>query len=185
DSYHATAIVGDVTGSTITFGSEQVVNPARTYFVSAAALSSSRFVVAYEDRANSRYGTAVVGEVSGSTITCGSEYVFNYAYTVYISPTALSSSKFVVAYTDYGKYHRGTATIGDIVDMAVGTAKESGTAGQTVPVIINGVSDVHSGLTPGAIYYLDDLGNLTTDITIRKIGLAISSTEILLATPFF
>jgi len=119
--------------------------------------------------------------------------VFNSASTGYTSFAVLSSTKFVVTYSDGGNSGFGTAVIGDISSdgenfysqFVIGIAKESKTSGQTVPVIIGGVSDVHSGLTPGLIYYSYESGDLTTEQTNCKIGLAISSTEILLADPFF
>ena len=36
----------------------------------------TRFIVAYRDTANSHYGTVILGTISGSTISFGSEYVF-------------------------------------------------------------------------------------------------------------
>ena len=46
------------------FGSEYVYNSASTAYNSAAALSETKFVVAYRDDGNSAYGTAIVGDVS-------------------------------------------------------------------------------------------------------------------------
>ncbi|UCE74341.1 MAG: FlxA-like family protein, partial [Methanomassiliicoccales archaeon] len=188
-SSYGTVIIGEVTGSTITFGSEYVFNPESTLWISAAAFSSNKFVVAYGD--NSYYGTVVIGDVSGSTITFGSEHVFHTYDTPIISVAALSSNKFVVAYVDPDDAEYGKAVIGEAQEgvpegsQIVGVAKESKTAGESVQVIIDGVSDVHSGLTPGEIYYVNYLGSLTTEITLNKIGMAISSTALLLADPFF
>jgi hypothetical protein len=191
NSNYGTAIIGDVSGNSITFGSEHVFNSASTGWISASALSSSRFVVAYRDTSNSDYGTAIIGDVSGNTITFGSEHVFNSYDTWDVSAYALSSSKFVFAYTDEGPSYYGSAIIGNVQEGApegsqiVGIAKESKTDGQTVSVIIDGVSGVHSGLVQGEIYYLEEEGYLTLVETDYKIGLAISSTELLLADPFF
>ena len=49
-----------------------------------------------------------------------------------------------------------------------------------MPVIIAGVSDVHSGLEAGTTYYANTSGNLTPYATGWKVGLALSPTEILL-----
>jgi hypothetical protein len=88
----------------------------------------------------------------------------------------------VVAYRDYGNSGYGTAVIGGTAHTEmIGIAGESGTAGESVPVIIDGVSDVHSGLTTGEVYYSDTSGNLTTTATDYKVGLAISESEILLS----
>jgi hypothetical protein len=187
NSYYGTAIIGNVSGTTITFGSEYVFNAAGTDSISAAALSSTSFVVAYRDIGNSSYGTAIIGNVSGTTITFGSEYVFNAANTDSISAAALSSTSFVVAYRDIGNSYYGTAIKGNVSGTTIGfaynfigIAKNSASEGQQVSVIIEGVSDGHSGLTPGVIYYANPDGSLTTSTTRYRVGLAISSTEILL-----
>ena len=182
NSNHGTAVIGDVSGDTISFGPEYVFNPAYTDYIRGAALSPSRFVVAYDDVINSHYGTAIIGDVSDSNIiSYGSEHVFNSGYTGYIWAAALSSLKFVACYRDVDNSYRGIGCIGDtIVSDATGIAKESKTAGETVPVIIGGISDAHSGLTPGAVYYSDTSGGLTANPTDCRVGLAISSSELLL-----
>jgi len=180
-SSYGTAIIGDVSGNAITYGSEEVFNSANTGHISAAALSSSKFVVAYRDVGNSGDGTAIIGDVSGNAITYGSEEVFHSGSTGHISAAALSSSKFVVAYWDAGNSGYGTAVIGErLSPNMIGIANEAKTAGETVPVIIGGVSDVHSGLTPGAVYYSDAAGDLTKVFNVYRVGLAISATDILL-----
>ena len=173
---------GFIFGNTITHGSEYVFNAADTNHISAAALSSGKFVVAYSDAGNSNHGTAVIGNVSGTTITYGSEYKFNAASSEYISAAALSEGKFVVAYKGPGAPDYGAAVIGTVslAHKIVGIAREPRTEGQEIPVIIGGVSDVHSGLAPGITYYSDLSGDLTTVPNDYRVGLAISSTEILL-----
>jgi hypothetical protein len=89
-------------------------------------MSASRFVVAYEDKAGlSRAGTAIIGDVSGTTITYGSEKVFNPPDTDFNSASALSASKFVVAYTD-SLFSLGRAVIGSINAPSVETNQASG-----------------------------------------------------------
>jgi len=114
NSLYGTAVIGTVSGSTITFGSEYVFNSAHSLSTSVSALDAAHFVVAYRDNGNSYYGTAVIGSVSGSTITFGSEYVFNSANSFYNSVSALDAAHFVVAYSDEGNSDYGTAVIGEI-----------------------------------------------------------------------
>ena len=114
NSSYGTAIIGTISGSTISYGSEYVFNSATTYDISISALDSTHFVVGYYDGGNSGYGTAIIGTVSGSTISYGSEYVFNSASTVYISVSALDSTHFVVGYRDNGNSYYGTAIIGTL-----------------------------------------------------------------------
>ncbi len=182
-SYYGTAIIGDVSGATITYGSEYVFNAVfNNDYISVAALSSTKFMVSYRDIGNGAYGTAIIGDVSGATITYGPEYVFNTANTWHISVAALSSTRFVVSYGDAGNSGYGTAIIGEAVvgSDIVGIAQASKTAGETVPVIIAGISDVHSGLTTGQTYYSDTAGDLSTNTSDWRVGLAVSSSEILL-----
>jgi hypothetical protein len=79
-----------------------VFNPAATYnHIAAAKLTDTKFVVAYTDRGNSGYSTAIVGQVSGTTISYGSESVFNSANTtLYHSGgvARLSGTTFVVGF---------------------------------------------------------------------------------------
>jgi len=104
----------------ITFGAENVFNAATTEYVSVAALDysvaaldSTHFVVAYRDSGNSNYGTAIVGVVSGTTISSyGAENVFNEGNTTSNGITALDSANFVVAYRDIGNLNHGTAIAG-------------------------------------------------------------------------
>jgi len=177
NSQYGTARVGDVSSNSITFGSEYVFYSYTTFGISVVALKSDQFVVAF----GVHTGIAVVGGVADNIITFSSEFVFNPTHIHEISVTALSSTKFVVTY-EKGRYLieplNGKAIVGDVStcppgSQIVGIAKESKTSGETVPVIIEGFSEVHSGLTPGKIYYLDDLGTLTTDLTPRRIGPAI------------
>ena len=179
NSWYGTAVVGDVSGNVITFGSEYVYNSAITHSPSTAALSNTKFVVAYRDFGNSQYGTALVGEVSGNTITYGSEYVYNSVDTRSVSAAALSNTKFVVAYLDLGNSSYGTAVVADL-GIPLGIADAAASSGETVPVILHGISDHHSSLVPGAFYYGQPDGSLTATATDTRVGVAISPTELLL-----
>jgi hypothetical protein len=124
NSYYGTAIIGTISGSTISYSSEYVFNSADTTYISVSALDSTHFVVGYCDGGNSSYGTAIIGTISGSTISYSSEYVFNSAYTSYISVSALDSTHFVVGYRDYGNSYYGTAIIGTISGSTISYSSE-------------------------------------------------------------
>jgi hypothetical protein len=93
-------------------GSEQTYNSENTINNSVAKLDTNKFVVAYKD--NDSLGKAVVCTVSGSTISCGSEYSFGITGgTGDLSVTALDTTHFVVAHqSTLGAY--GTSTIGTV-----------------------------------------------------------------------
>ena len=98
----------------ISYGSEAVFNSAETDNISVVSLDSTHFVVAYQDVGNSNYGTAIVGVISGTTITYGSEYVYNSAATPWSSLCKIDSTHFVVAYSDSGNSGSGTSIIGTV-----------------------------------------------------------------------
>ena len=86
-----------------------VFNSGGTGTKSVSALDNSTFVVAYRDDSNSGYGTAVVGSVSGTSITFGTATVFNSGSTNNTSVSAMDASTFVVTYQDYSNSEYGTA----------------------------------------------------------------------------
>ena len=67
------AIVGTVSGTSISFGSAQSIeNRVNTNLAITYDASAQKVVLAYKDNGNSNYGTAVVGTVSGTSISFGS-----------------------------------------------------------------------------------------------------------------
>ena len=110
------AYVGTVSGTSISFGSEAIFNNAATVYTSATFDSTNnKVVVFYRDSGNSNYGTAVVGTVSGTSISFGSEVVFNSANTTFIHSSFDSSAgKVVAVYKDNGNSFYGTAIVGTV-----------------------------------------------------------------------
>jgi len=183
DSANAVSKIGEVNGTTITFGNKYVFNTGTTNNIFCSVLNEDKFVVCYRDYGNNKYGTAVIGEVSGNTITFGSEYVFNEDLSTYICCTSLAEDKFVVCYGDLGNNGYGTAIIGKLQQNEynyIGISQETKSDGETVKVLIQGLSDVHSGLTVGQKYYATPEGDLTTDETEDYLGLAIAEDKLLL-----
>jgi hypothetical protein len=120
-----------------------------------------------------------VGDVWGKSISFSPEYIFNNASTDYGSVTVLSPTKLVIAYEDVGNSDYGTAIAGD-TGIPVGIADAAASAGQSLPVIIHGISNHHSGLIPGKLYFAQPDGTLTANHTSTRIGLAVSETELLI-----
>jgi len=118
---YGTAIVGTVSGTSISFGSAVVFESANTNHISATFDSTnSKVVIAYQDTGNSSYGTAIVGTVSGTSISFGTAVVFESATTTYCSAVYDSSNeKVVIAYTDSGNSSYGTAIVGTVTGTAV------------------------------------------------------------------
>ena len=133
NSGYGTAIVGTVSGASISFGSAVVFESANTSYISATYdPTNSKVIVAYTDRGNSDYGTARVGTVSGNSISFGTVTVFESALTYYSSATYDSTnSKVVIAYKDFGNAQRGTAIVGTVsgtsISFGAAAVFESGT----------------------------------------------------------
>ena len=198
NSSHGTAVVGTVSGDTISFGTPVVFEYATTIYISATFDSNTnKVVIAYRDDGNGQFGTAVVGTVSGDTISFGTPVVFESDYTSYISTTFDSNSnKVVIAYQDGGNSGHGTARVfqaeGTIIttnaDSWIGIAAEniSDTASGKINMK-SGISSNQTGLTPGTSYFVNYDGTLTATEnagpltgTYGKIGKAISTTKLLI-----
>ena len=127
NSQYGTAIVGTVSGTSISFGSPTVFESAPCFFIAATFDSSNnKVVVAYEDQDNSEHGTAIVGTVSGTSISFGSATVFNAGDTLNIKTTFDSANnKVVIAYTDAGNSNQGTAIVGTVSGTSISFGSEA------------------------------------------------------------
>ena len=82
NSNYGTAVVATVSGTDISFGTEVVFQSAvATWQTLAFDSTANKVVIAYCDNGNSSVGTAIVGTVSGTGISFGSETVFQNAST--------------------------------------------------------------------------------------------------------
>jgi len=119
---NADGTVSVVEGTAEAVGSPVVFESATTLYSSATFDSNSnKVVVAYADWGNSKYGTAVVGTVSGTSISFGSAVVFESAISSNFSATFDSNSnKVVIAYTDGGNSNYGTAIVGTVSGTSIG-----------------------------------------------------------------
>ena len=129
NSNHGTAIVGTVYNSdnSISFGSEVSYKSANsTNNTATFASSNNKVVIAYRDGGNSNYGTAIVGTVSGTSISFGSEVVFAGSSAVQYNSAVFDSSnnKVVIAYRDDGNSNYGTTIVGTVsgTSISFGTA---------------------------------------------------------------
>ena len=140
NSNYGTAIVGTVSGNSISFGTPTVFESATTQVISMVYDSSNqKVVIAYQDTDNGEYGTAVVGTVSGTSISFGTPVVFESAYTYHISSTFDSTNnKVVIAYKDWNNSQYGTAVVGTVS----GTSISFGT-----PVVFNTANTDNTAVT--------------------------------------
>ena len=126
NSSQGTAIVGTVSGTTISFGTAVVFETAEVQDVALTFdNNSNKIVIAYADEGNSSHGTAIVGTVSGTSISFGSAVVFAASNIDDIANTFDSNSnKVVIAYSNLGNSKYGTAIVGTVsgTSISFGTA---------------------------------------------------------------
>ena len=193
NSNHGTAIVGTVSGTAISFGSEVVFNSGGTEQISSAYDSANgKVVIAYRDGGNSSYGTAIVGTVSGTSISFGSEVVFNntgatnYNSAVYDS----TNQKVVIGYRDDSNGDQGTSVVFSTTQKVTNLTTENyiGIAAEAISNtatgkinILGGVNTGQTGLTTAKTYYVQGNGTLATSAGNPSVvaGTAISSTKVL------
>ena len=134
NSSHGTAIVGTVSGTTISFGTAVVFETAEVQDVALTFdNNSNKIVIAYADEGNSSHGTAIVGTVSGTSISFGTAVVFAASNIDDIANTFDSNSnKVVIAYSNLDNSYYGTAIVGTVS----GTSISFGTA------VVFGSSDI-------------------------------------------
>jgi hypothetical protein len=121
------AFVGEVGSDSVTYQSGVAFNGGFSVSSTFMAFDSgnNKILIVYSDAGNSSYGTAVVGTVSGNSISFGTEVVFNSATTREISCAYdTNAGKFFIGYRDYGNSSYGTA----IVATISGTSVSFGTA---------------------------------------------------------
>ncbi len=119
----ATAVVGTVSGTSISFGTPVAFNSGNNNNMDICFDSSNnKVVIAWEDKGNSEYGTAIVGTVdpSDNSISFGSATVFESAAVEEISIVFDSSNnKVVIAYKDEGNSDYGTAIVGTVSGTSI------------------------------------------------------------------
>ena len=186
NSSYGTAVVGTVAGTDISFGTAVVFESAITNYTAATFDSNSnKVVIAYQDQGNSRYGTAVVGTVSGTDISFDTPVVFNSGIIYYPTPTFDSTNnKVVIAYTD------GVANNGKAITFDLAPTNNTDFIGITAePIadtitgkidVFGGINSAQTGLTINSDYYVQRDGSLTTSggAPAIKVGRAISATTI-------
>ena len=108
------AVVGTVSGTSISFGTAAMFENARIDSTAIAFDSDeNRSVIAYKDRGNSNYGTAIVGTISGTSISFGSASVFHSGTTTSIGATYdTTAQKVVIGYRDSS--NTGDAIVADV-----------------------------------------------------------------------
>jgi len=175
NSEYGTAIVGTVSGTSISFGSEVVFKSQNASDITCTYVTSGKVVIAYrtpDTSGQANYGRAIVGTVSGTSISFGSQATFNSAVTAYISSTYDSSSgKVVIAYRNDGNGARATAIVGTVSGTSI-------SFGSAVEVNNSNSPNVHSlfdSTNNKVVIVYEDAGN--SDYGTARVG-TVSGTSI-------
>ena len=120
------AVALTISGSSITAGTPVAFNPAGSYYNRIDKISSTQAIVVYKDLGNSNYGTSCILTLSGTSITAGSEVVFNSGRSDYTTVAVLSSTKAIVAYGDNSNSHQCTACLLTISGSSITAGSEVG-----------------------------------------------------------
>ena len=128
NAYYLTVVVGTVSGSSISFGTPVVAesSDAASYQEMAFDSNANKVVIGWQDSGNSDYGSAIVGTVSGTSISFGTKAAFNSAQTFVHGVTYDSNAqKVVFSYRDNGT---GSGHGRSIVGTVSGTGISFGSA---------------------------------------------------------
>ena len=155
NSSHGTAVVGTVSGTSISFGSEVVFEAATSSEVGIAYdTDSQKIVIGYRDQGDSNIGKAIVGTVSGTSISFGTAAAFGAGNDEYITVVYNSDAqKIVVAYRDSstdGKLNVGTVS-GTSITFGTETQFESGNS--------NYVNAAYDSVQKRVVIAYQDAGN--------------------------
>ena len=204
NSNYGTAIVGTVSGTSISFGAKAVFEAATVVYVTATFDSNAgKVVIGYRDDGNSSYGSAIVGTVSGTSISFGTAVVFNASASNYISSTYDSTNnKVMISYKDQAGV-TGKLVVGSVSGTAISfdtpvvlNATETSFIGSTYDSNSNKVvvaysdgasyigtaivANLTSALTIGTDYFVQGDGTLSTTSSTVPAGRALTTSSILL-----
>jgi len=120
---YATAIVGTVSGTSISFGAEYTFNAATSYYTSVTfdPNVADKIIMLYRDGGSSNIGKVLIGTISGTSISFGTPTSFGTSYVYYLTLTVdpNTAGKFVVTYRDYANSNYGTAIVGTITGTSI------------------------------------------------------------------
>ena len=193
---YGTCNIGTVNGTTMSFASKFVFNSAVTDRLSVDydPNNNGKLAIAFRDAPNAGVYplSAIVGTVSGTSITYGSKSTLESTESTYPSLffNPNTSGQFVTGFSNAGN-SRGAAVLGQISTIStnltatnfVGMPDKAYVNGATAVVALEGgVSTNQTSLTIGSTYYVQSNGTLATTAGTPSVeaGKAISATSLLL-----
>ena len=123
DGNKGKAVVGTVSSTSISFGSVATYAGVNLNGYASGITfdsNSNKVVIAYGDDANSAHGKAIIGTVSGTSISFGTAVTFEAASTIVenavFDPT---TNKVCIAYVDSGNSSYGTLAVGSVSGTSI------------------------------------------------------------------
>jgi len=170
------AVVGTISGTSITFGSVGSFGSGTVDYVSCCFDSNLNKVVAvYKNSANG--GSSAVGTVSGTTISFGAAVEFNSGLTLHTSCCFDSNSnKVVIFYQDGGNSYYGYSRVATVA----GTSISFGTAVDVDSTSSSYISSCFDSNSNRVVMVYKDHGN--SDHGTAVVG-TVASTDISFGTP--
>ena len=188
---YGTAIVGTISGTSMSFGSAVVFSG--TSYVSSTSVSydsTNNKTFVFFDKADSA-ATGIIATVSGTSISFGSESTLTSGNVAYVNSTFDSSAgKALVVYKDIGNSSYGTLLAVDTTfatgnftsENYIGISRSGAPSGAGIVVDTQGaIADNLSGLTAGQSYFVQSNGTLSTTAADPSVfaGTAVSATKLI------
>ena len=206
NSSYGTAVVGTVSGTSISFGSAQVFLSAQMDNLGGCFDSTNNKVVfCYRDTNNSNYGTAIVGTISGTSISFGSSGVYNAGGTSYNNASYdAGAGKVIISYAQGNAATIAGTVSGTSISFDTAVVLDAGggmgevgqaydsTNAKTLIAFQSAGNSYHGysatatygdlPLTVGTKYYVTTSGGFSSSAGDPSVnaGLAISTTSLLL-----
>ena len=154
-SNYGTAVVGTVSGTSISFGTPTVyVTETANYNSIVYDTVAQKVVIVFQNNGNSNYGTAVVGTVSGTSISFGTAVVFHSATTNWPSAAYDTNAKKVVV-----SYNNNNTQGEVIVGTVSGTSISFSSAVQFEPAAPQNITIVYDSTAQKVVTSYEDSGN--------------------------
>ena len=124
DPYHGKAVAFSLSGNTVTYGSHVTFNAAQTATQGSVIYDSNskKIVIAFEDDGDSEKGKAIVGTVSGTSISLGSEVEFESGRTgvaANLKTFDSANNKIVIPYKDRDDSDKGKCVVGTVSGTSI------------------------------------------------------------------
>ena len=129
NSNYGTAVVAVISGSSINFGTPTVFNTGTTGEIGIGVDSTTeKCVIAYQDESQNGYGKCVVGTISGSGLSFGTEVTFLSGYANFCSVgfNPNTSNQCVIAYRyQAGSPYNGRSRLGTVSGTSISFTNET------------------------------------------------------------